>query len=457
MLPCIFVLFLCCHLTYGALSHPDEILDLPGLPSKPNFRQYSGYLNASSGKYLHYWFVESQKSPSSDPLVLWMNGGPGCSSLDGFLTELGPFHVQQDGKTLYYNSYSWNKVANVIFLEAPAGVGYSYSDDQKYETDDDTVSQDNYLALQHFFVKYPEFKKNDFYITGESYGGIYVPTLSVRVLTEPASINFKGFAVGNGFLDQRNLSNSIVFFAYYHGLLGKELWNNLESYCCTSSISPETCDFTSNCSINCSKAVFEVARVITTSGLNIYNLYEDCSPSALSKNSRLPVDRRNMFRFIPLINKVPIPKEAPPCIDVTNVTTWLNQKTVRDALHIPSNVQDWTICSPDVQKGYQNLYSTMKPQVLKLIQSGQLRGLIYNGDVDMACNFLGDEWFADSLQLPVIEHYREWTFNEQIAGFVKRYQNLTFLTVKGSGHMVPQDKPGPAFKMISSFLYNKDY
>ncbi|XP_076329975.1 lysosomal protective protein-like [Tachypleus tridentatus] len=90
-------------------SNPDEIHRLPGLVKPPNFKQYSGYLNATGEKMLHYWFVESQKSPTNDPVVLWMNGGPGCSSLDGLLNELGPFHVKKDGKTLYDNPYSWNK------------------------------------------------------------------------------------------------------------------------------------------------------------------------------------------------------------------------------------------------------------------------------------------------------------------------------------------------------------
>jgi len=205
----VFIALICC---VCILKHPDEVDSLPGLYFPLNYRHYSGYLNATSGKFLHYWFVESQRSPSSDPVVLWMNGGPGCSSLDGFLSELGPLHVSADGKTLYNNTYSWNREANVIFLEAPAGVGFSYSKNGKYNTDDDTTSYDNYVALQHFFVKFPQFKKNEFYITGESYGGIYIPTLSVRVLTGPANINFKGFAIGNGFLDVRNLTNSIVFF-----------------------------------------------------------------------------------------------------------------------------------------------------------------------------------------------------------------------------------------------------
>jgi cathepsin A (carboxypeptidase C) len=91
----------------------DEIHDLPGLESKPKFRQYCGYLNASEDRKLHYWFVESQSHPKTDPVILWLNGGPGCSSLEGLFTENGPFRVTEDGKNLTFDQFSWNTVANV--------------------------------------------------------------------------------------------------------------------------------------------------------------------------------------------------------------------------------------------------------------------------------------------------------------------------------------------------------
>lgn len=446
-----FVLFSVLCLVVS-LKHPDEVGTLPGLNFPLNYRHYSGYLNATRGKFLHYWFVESQRSPATDPVVLWMNGGPGCSSLDGFLSELGPLHVSLDGKTLYNNTFSWNREANVIFLEAPAGVGFSYSLNKKYDTDDDTTSYDNYVALQSFFEKFPQFKKNEFYITGESYGGIYIPTLSVRVLTGPANINFKGFAIGNGYLDVSNLTNSLIFFGYYHGLIGPQLWSRLEKYCCGGIAAPQYCNFVNPSSSQCSDAVSDASEIIQGSGLNVYNLYEDCAPSK-SNSSRYLVDKRNLNRLFPRnLKKL---KDDPPCVDSSNIKKYLNQPEVRKALHIPTSVQDWDICSLDVEIGYKRLYNTMRPQVLQLINSGKLRGLIYNGDVDMACNFLGDEWFTSDLGLKVVENYEEWKYNDQVAGFVKYYDRLTFLTVKGSGHMVPQDKPGPAFKMITSFLNNQ--
>uniref|UniRef100_A0A915L600 Carboxypeptidase n=1 Tax=Romanomermis culicivorax TaxID=13658 RepID=A0A915L600_ROMCU len=209
-------LFLILQISYVV---DQEVQNLPGL-SKIAFKHYSGYLNASSTHFLHYWFVESQSNPSNDPLLLWMNGGPGCSSLDGFLSELGPFLVNDDGDTLRMNPFAWNKKANVIFLEAPAGVGFSYSSNGDVTTNDDQTSMENYRALQHFFETFPRFKINDFYVTGESYGGIYVPTLAVRILE--GMKEYPGIAVGNGMLDFALNTNTLIEFAYNHGLVDEK-------------------------------------------------------------------------------------------------------------------------------------------------------------------------------------------------------------------------------------------
>ncbi|XP_019365282.1 PREDICTED: lysosomal protective protein-like, partial [Gavialis gangeticus] len=131
-------------------------------------------------------FVEAQSSPETRPLVLWLNGGPGCSSMDGLLTEHGPFLVQPDGASLRYNDYAWNQVANVLYLESPLGVGFSYSDDKQYTTNDTEVAHNNYLALKEFLRLFPEYSNNDLYLTGESYAGIYIPTLAQWVMQDPS-------------------------------------------------------------------------------------------------------------------------------------------------------------------------------------------------------------------------------------------------------------------------------
>uniref|UniRef100_A0AAA9T942 Carboxypeptidase n=1 Tax=Bos taurus TaxID=9913 RepID=A0AAA9T942_BOVIN len=250
----------------------DEIRFLPGLAKQPSFRQYSGYLKGSGSKRLHYWFVESQKDPKSSPVVLWLNGGPGCSSLDGLLTEHGPFLIQPDGVTLEYNPYSWNLIANVLYLESPAGVGFSYSDDKSYATNDTEVAQSNFEALKDFFCLFPEYKGNELFLTGESYAGIYIPTLAVLVMQDP-SMNLQGLAVGNGLSSYEQNDNSLVYFAYYHGLLGNRLWSSLQTHCCSQN----KCNFHDNKEPECVANLQEVSHIVASSGLNIYNLYAPCA------------------------------------------------------------------------------------------------------------------------------------------------------------------------------------
>ena len=145
------------------------------LPSK----WYSGYLSVTQSKALHYVLVESLNNVTTDPLLLWFNGGPGCSSMEGLFAELGPF-IFDDGETIIKpNPFPWNMNASVLYIESPAGVGYSIannSDDYKHS--DVSQSEDLFAGLQDFFNAFPEMRANEMYITGESYAGVYVPYLA---------------------------------------------------------------------------------------------------------------------------------------------------------------------------------------------------------------------------------------------------------------------------------------
>jgi serine carboxypeptidase-like clade 2 len=157
-------------LTTPPPSLPQPITSLPGLSTPPSFQQFSGYsvVNETSGAELFYWFVESQSNPETDPVVLWLNGGPGCSSLLGMLTENGPFQLQSDGETILFNPYSWNQMASIIYLESPSGVGFSFSQNGDYLTGDNATAAGNYQFLLNFFGTYfPQYQSNPFYIAGE--------------------------------------------------------------------------------------------------------------------------------------------------------------------------------------------------------------------------------------------------------------------------------------------------
>ncbi|VDM99422.1 unnamed protein product [Thelazia callipaeda] len=173
--------------------------------------------------------VESQSNPEKDPLLVWFNGGPGCSSLIGFFLELGPFRVNPDGITfmkVHSKDYFYFQEANVLFLESPRGVGFSYHDNS-IKPDDDKYTTDNADALEQFFQLYPEYIGRDFYLSGESYAGVYLPTLTdilIKRIKEGSIVgmNLRGIAIGNGILSEYYQMNSVVTLLYYYGIFGEE-------------------------------------------------------------------------------------------------------------------------------------------------------------------------------------------------------------------------------------------
>ncbi|KAK5983222.1 Carboxypeptidase [Trichostrongylus colubriformis] len=198
------------------------IESLPNLVEPMRSKQYAGYLQISKQKQLFYWYIESENNPANDPLVLFLNGGPGCSSLQGLFLEMGPFRVNNYGETVTRNPWTWNRYANIIYLDAPAGVGFSVRLDGLWNYTDTEVAMDNHAAMKEWFKKFPERMKNDFYAAGESYAGTYIPMLSA-LLVDDESIKFKGMLIGNGCVDDVLNFNSLVDFNYNHGFID-ERW-----------------------------------------------------------------------------------------------------------------------------------------------------------------------------------------------------------------------------------------
>ena len=462
-------------------SAEDEIKSLPNLNDPITFRQYSGYLKADQkgSKFLHYWFVEAAEDPANKPVLLWLNGGPGCSSMEGLFSELGPFALNSDGTEVSLRKYSWNKLANVIFLESPAGVGFSYSKKLLNFESDDKAAMENYLALKSFFEKFPQYKGNSLFLSGESYAGVYLPTLGVLIDADK-DFNLKGLAIGNGYLDAKKLSESLIFFGYHHGLLGKTTWDEVSAKCCGGKPPARA-----NCVLGdnhvpaaCSNAISDkMEEALSEPGMNPYNMYGDCPTSKYASNAnnsssltrwhvdkqlRAIVNRRHQnndhekpFEILKLAELAHASKlGGPPCFDGDNMITYLNTRDVRRAVHIPDRVGRWNVCN-NLNYGvkYPIRPGGLAPQIRALIASPRkLSLLVFNGDTDLVCNALGDEWFVDDLGRKLIADYQPWKVNKQIAGWVKHYDGITFATVRGAGHMVPEFRPREAYAMISIVL-----
>eukprot|EP01047_Picozoa_sp_COSAG01_P034421 COSAG01_NODE_2584_length_7418_cov_4.468643_1_plen_326_part_00 len=210
----------------GVRAEGDRVTSLPGVDHMPPWAMYSGYVPVGGGRQLFYWLFESQRNASSDPLVLWMNGGPGCSSLLGALTEHGPLLVAA-GVVLQPNEWSWNRQASVLYLEQPAGVGYSFGGSGA--SGDGVASKDNLMFLRGFFLRHPALRSRPFFISGESHAGLFVPMLAQQVQLAngqaPAEerIALRGILVGNpSGLESAEWSVGVVSYAHHHGLLSDE-------------------------------------------------------------------------------------------------------------------------------------------------------------------------------------------------------------------------------------------
>jgi cathepsin A (carboxypeptidase C) len=142
-------------------------------------KQYTGWLDVGN-KHFFFWYFESTSKPAEDPLVLWLTGGPGGSSMLGMLQELGPCLINDYGNQTVYNPYGWNKEANLLFVDQPAGVGFSYLEDgEAYPGTSFQAATDLHKFLQIFVEQaFPDLLNNPFHITGESYGVRSLPLIA---------------------------------------------------------------------------------------------------------------------------------------------------------------------------------------------------------------------------------------------------------------------------------------
>ena len=428
---------------------------------------YSGYLDVSPVKKFHYMFNSAYEDADHKPLLLWLNGGPGCSSLDGWANEHGPMQFKDDGK-FYLNEFSWNRAANVIYLESPGDVGFSYIDsklDNDLYIDDDVAAEDNLKALLDFFVKFPTMKNKDFYIAGESYGGIYVPMLAYKIveynknLKESQKINLKGILVGNGVADWNYDADPAMYdFIFTHHLTSYESRLEYNKYCLLN----ETFD-----KQKCKDIETNLEDDID--GINIYDYLRECKipknfKGELSTSSKYYKYAPWAFKKFKTTNEKINLQESErlygdaPCFDDTLIENYFNREDVQKALHVTAK-RPFEICSDDVNKRYISKDRGSIWAYPTLIKEG-IRILVYSGDTDAIVPFNGNQKWIRNLKLEIEEPWRQWRAYDDmnnVSGYVIKYKGLTFCTIKGTGHMAPMWKPKESFYMLEKFLNEENF
>jgi len=443
------LLFACAFaIEYTETALQNEIKNLPGAPPL-NFRQFSGYISLPNGHgKIFYWFVESQGNPDSDPLMLWTNGGPGCSGLAGLMTENGPFRPNKDG-TLDENKFSWNKIANMVFVEQPVGVGFSQaSGDIQYG--DSMAALDNHLFLEGFLDLFPAFKTKALYLTSESYGGHYLPTLAKEIVTQGKLTHFAGFAVGNPltWMPYRDYGQWGTLWG--HQLIPQPLWTDyLENKCQTLESSR-----------HCQSITDQMSTI--TQDLDPYALdFPVCLDESLSTGR---AERWNFMNIIRRSKRLKgqhklngfFPEVYEPCADVY-ADTYLNRKDIQAA--IGADEMKWQECNDEINQGWNatDLDTPMMPIYEFLVNNHNLNLMVYSGTDDSVCATLGSQQFIwDTFNKTNGQDWSPWKDADgQIAGSSQGFDGFRFTTVNGAGHMVPSTRPAQSLEMLRKYLDNE--
>lgn len=424
--------------------HRVNLSNLTGLPSSYTGVLHAGYIPLTgSNKKLYYMMADSEKNFDNDPVLLWMNGGPGCSSMFGFFYEHGPVGFKQGQENLLTNRFSWNTNMTVVYLDAPAGTGFStVGSEEDYKTDDASIANDNFIFLREFLHKYSQLRDNDIYIAGEGWAAQHIPLLAQIIQefnkqqTESAKrIRLRSIILGNPFVDPT--------FDGWNA--EKDAWMDLGLYTPDLRARLDVCKEDPR-SDDCVKTKRRIADA--NQMLNLYSVYEECrgtltdgiTPGKLSNATSTSQRIREEARF---------------CIDVNGINDYLSIEKNRQALHIQQGL-NWRHCSKRVQEGYKKGEGSLYA-IAALLRS-DINITIYSGDSDAVAPTLGTSRWIRELQkrerLITRSPTRAWFSDGQVAGFVTRYSGgLNFITVRAAGHHVPMSKPRAALQILSNVVW----
>ena len=438
---------------------------------------YSGWLQTDiPGNEIFYIFTPSQ-SPSSetDPVALWLNGGPGCSSLLGLLSEIGPVVTDLFTGVFKVNEHAWNLNANVIYFEQPAGTGFSKSADLSQLWDDAKTAAGLHAAVKDFYKTFPQYTTNDFYITGESYAGVMIPNLAMAIINDPANtINLKGVLIGNGITDfEVDYDRALVEYAYWHGLISKETWNgyvrncphyeDMEMMYTTVNDYPEPRNVTHQCN------VYRNEVSVAYNGLDLYGIYHKCPVDPVNNNDEMSYKKTeiNLMKKIKSIQRSKhtnagndMLKAFEPegsvwptvsCGEDATISTFLNTNSTKEKLGVDVNVE-WIQCSNDVYGRYDESDSIEFYRTF-MNEHKELRVWFFSGENDVVVSWIGTTRWINKLNMNIKTEYKQWHCENQVAGFVQEYENgLVYVSVKGAGHMVGTDKRAEAKVMFDAFV-----
>lgn len=407
--------------------------DMTAVPS------YSGYFTVDKalGANTFFWYFPAKFSPENASVLLWLQGGPGASSLFGLFSENGPYYITTKG-VLKERKYSWHLDHHLIYIDNPVGTGFSFvTDDKGYAKTETDVGNNLYEAVSQFFQLFPNLRSHEFYITGESYAGKYVPALGHTIHernkhnNSNAHINLVGLAIGNGLSDPQHQMN-YGDYLYQLGLIDS---NGQHSF---AELEKKGIDFINKHNYTAAFDVFD----------ELINMDENPNGSLFKNLTGFP----SYFNYI---------NPSGDAAADQALGKFLQTSITRRAIHVGNQTFHDLDGENKVEEHLKaDVMQSVAPWVSTLLSF--YRVLIYNGQLDVIVAYPLTENYLKHLKFSGSEQYKTaerlvWHVDGQVAGYVKHAGNLTEVLVRNAGHMVPADQPKWALDLIMRMTSKKGF
>lgn len=414
-----------------------EILEPPG--------HFAGYysIDGTVDGHLSYMYFENRFKDPDAPLLFWTNGGPGCSSYFGLFLENGPYDIQED-LTLCWKEHGWDVGHNVLFVEQPIGVGFSYSTDFEDKVlTEERVSHDMLEFFYAFMEEHPELAEKDLYISGESFGGHYLPAIAKAIVIANVhqsgpQLNLRGVFMIDPWTSPSSIYYSYPEYAYDEGLISRDTRDRMFSAWGDCDNALRLCDmnirFIRSFACNAAYAYCQSRLFTPVLFLHPFLNYYD-------------IRRRDCF--------------VPGCYDISLLKDFMNDDSVKAALGVKKEI-NWENCDQSIRRDLGWDVATDSKSIVASILNHGVNVSIVVGDRDFICNYKGNERWTERM---VWDKADQWARTEKEtlevagnnAGYVRQVTPLSFVKVANAGHMVPMDQPVIGLELITAFTRGKAY
>lgn len=377
-----------------------------------------GFLPVDDKYQLFYWLFFARNRNPNAPVIVWLEGGPGCSAEMPIFTEHGPFLLPPNNFNFTKNPYSMNNDADMLFLDQPLGTGFSNCDDfNRIPYNEEMAYKDFLIAFKKLLTIHPEFNSRKFIFMGQSYGGHYVPYYVSHLLKDLSQIQIIAIIIGNPFTYDMSVFESYGDFAFYNNLI--------DSFTYTSSkLSSYLCKIMRNWGLTSASQMF-------------------CDMSL-----EIVIGQYGHWRFNPV-------DFTGKSYNTTHLTDFILHSPIMKEMNLTG--KKWTDCNGEVEMRMAGDASLDCTPFLKEIIDKGIQTILYYGEKDIVCSWIsGDnliehigESFSNQVKSAPLKY---WITNGETKSEYRDYKNFRIMKVYNAGHVVFWRQASFGYDLITSII-----